>query len=104
MSRNQLLCDAMKIPVSELIVKYMERLGIEFVFGMPGAHIQPVYDSLYHSSVKTVLAKHEQGAAFMACGCARAASAQMSRMRRPTRRLVYPAREPPRFARIGCLT
>jgi len=62
----------MKIPVSELIVKYMERLGIEFVFGMPGAHIQPVYDSLYHSTVKTVLAKHEQGAAFMACGCARA--------------------------------
>jgi acetolactate synthase I/II/III large subunit len=72
MSRNQLLCDAMKIPVSELIVKYMERLGIEFVFGMPGAHIQPVYDSLFHSSMKTVLAKHEQGAAFMACGCARA--------------------------------
>jgi acetolactate synthase-1/2/3 large subunit len=62
----------MKIPVSELIVKYMERLGIEFIFGMPGAHIQPVYDSLYHSSIKTVLAKHEQGAAFMACGCARA--------------------------------
>jgi len=72
MSRNPKLCGAMKIPVSELIVKYMERLGIEFVFGMPGAHIQPVYDSLYHSSVKTVLAKHEQGAAFMACGCARA--------------------------------
>jgi len=62
----------MKIPVSELIVKYMERLGIEFIFGMPGAHIQPVYDSLYHSSIKTVLAKHEQGAAFMACGCQRA--------------------------------
>ncbi|MEN8207045.1 MAG: thiamine pyrophosphate-binding protein [Pseudomonadota bacterium] len=62
----------MKIPVSELIVKYMERLGIEYIFGMPGAHIQPVYDSLYHSSVKSVLAKHEQGAAFMACGCARA--------------------------------
>jgi acetolactate synthase-1/2/3 large subunit len=62
----------MKIPVSELIVKYMERLGIEFIFGMPGAHIQPVYDSLYHSRIKTVLAKHEQGAAFMACGCARA--------------------------------
>ena len=61
----------MQIPVSELIVKYMERLGIEFIFGMPGAHILPVYDSLYHSSVQSVLAKHEQGAAFMACGCAR---------------------------------
>ena len=62
----------MKIPVSELIVKYMEKIGIEFIFGMPGAHILPVYDSLYQSSVKSVLAKHEQGAAFMACGCARA--------------------------------
>ena len=72
MSRLQKRGEAMKIPVSELIVRYMERLGIEYIFGMPGAHIQPVYDSLYHSSVKSVLAKHEQGAAFMACGCARA--------------------------------
>jgi acetolactate synthase-1/2/3 large subunit len=62
----------MKIQVSELIVKYLEQLGIEYIFGMPGAHILPVYDSLYHSSVKTVLAKHEQGASFMASGCARA--------------------------------
>ena len=62
----------MKIKVSELIVKYIERLGIETIFGMPGAHILPVYDSLYDSSVKTILAKHEQGAAFMAGGCARA--------------------------------
>ena len=72
MSRLQSRCEAMKIPVSELIVRYMEKLGIEYIFGMPGAHIQPVYDSLYHSSIKSVLAKHEQGAAFMACGCARA--------------------------------
>lgn len=62
----------MKIQVSELIVRYLERLGIEYIFGMPGAHILPVYDSLYHSGVKTVLAKHEQGASFMACGYARA--------------------------------
>ena len=63
----------MKIPVSELLVRYMERLGIETIFGMPGVHILPVYDSLYSSSVNSVLAKHEQGAAFMACGYARAA-------------------------------
>jgi len=62
----------MKIKVSELIVKYLERLGVEHIFGMPGAHILPVYDSLYHSNIKSVLAKHEQGAAFMAGGCARA--------------------------------
>jgi acetolactate synthase-1/2/3 large subunit len=62
----------MKIQVSELVVRYLEKLGIKYIFGMPGAHILPVYDSLYNSGVKTVLAKHEQGAAFMACGYARA--------------------------------
>ena len=50
----------------------MERLDIKYIFGMPGAHILPVYDSLYDSSIKTILAKHEQGAAFMAGGYARA--------------------------------
>ena len=62
----------MKIPVSELIVRFMERLGIECIFGMPGAHILPVYDSLYDSNIKTILAKHEQGASFMAGGYVRA--------------------------------
>ena len=62
----------MKITVSELIVKYMERLGIEYIFGMPGAHILPVYDSLYDSSINTILVKHEQGASFMAGGYNRA--------------------------------
>ena len=63
----------MKIAVSELIVRFIERLGIEHIFGMPGAHILPVYDSLRDSAVSTILAKHEQGAAFMAGGYARAA-------------------------------
>ncbi len=62
----------MKITVSELLVRFMERLGIDHIFGMPGAHILPVYDSLYHSSIKSVLAKHEQGASFMASGYVRA--------------------------------
>jgi acetolactate synthase-1/2/3 large subunit len=64
--------DLMQVKVSELIVKYMERLGIEHVFGMPGAHILPVYDSLYDSGIEAVLAKHEQGASFMAGGYIRA--------------------------------
>jgi acetolactate synthase-1/2/3 large subunit len=62
----------MKIPVSELLVRYMEHLGIEYIFGIPGAHILPVYDSLFASNIKSVLVKHEQGAAFMAGGYARA--------------------------------
>ncbi len=57
--------------VSQLIVRYLERLGIDTVFGMPGAHILPIYDALRDSPIRTVLAKHEQGAAFMAGGHAR---------------------------------
>lgn len=62
----------LEIPVSELIVGFMQRLGVECLFGMPGAHILPVYDALYASRIRCVLAKHEQGAAFMAGGFARA--------------------------------
>lgn len=61
----------MKITVAELVVEFMQRLGIETLFGIPGAHVLPIYDRLYDSSIKTVLAKHEQGAAFMAGGYAR---------------------------------
>ncbi len=61
----------MKITVSELIVKYLERLGIEVIFGMPGAHVLPIYDQLRASRVSSILVKHEQGAAFMAGGYAR---------------------------------
>jgi acetolactate synthase-1/2/3 large subunit len=61
----------MNISVSELIVRYLERLGIDTIFGMPGAHVLPIYDRLHDSGVKSVLVKHEQGAAFMAGGYAR---------------------------------
>jgi len=61
----------MKVTVSDLIVRFVERLGIKYIFGMPGAHVLPIYDALYGSAVKTVLVKHEQGASFMAGGYAR---------------------------------
>jgi len=62
----------MPITVAALLVRFMERLGIRTVYGMPGSHILPVYDALHDSPIRTVLAKHEQGAAFMACGESRA--------------------------------
>lgn len=61
----------MDITVSSLIVRYLERLGTEYVFGIPGAHILPIYNALYDSGIKSVLTKHEQGASFMAGGYAR---------------------------------
>lgn len=63
----------MNITVSELIVRYLERLGIDHIFGMPGGHVLPIYDRLHDSSIRSVLVKHEQGAAFMAGGYARLA-------------------------------
>ncbi|MEW6108140.1 MAG: thiamine pyrophosphate-binding protein [Nitrospirota bacterium] len=60
----------MNIKVSEFIVKYLERLGTEYVFGIPGAHILPVYDAMYDTKINPVLTKHEQGASFMAGGYA----------------------------------
>ncbi|MDP2751102.1 MAG: thiamine pyrophosphate-binding protein [Rhodocyclaceae bacterium] len=62
----------MKITIAELIVRFMERLKITCVFGMPGAHILPVYDQLRSSSIRTFLVKHEQGASFMSSGFYRA--------------------------------
>ncbi|MDH4232625.1 MAG: thiamine pyrophosphate-binding protein [Nitrospirota bacterium] len=61
----------MNIKVSELIVKYLGKLGAKHVFGIPGAHILPLYDAMYRSQITSVLPKHEQGAAFMAGGYAR---------------------------------
>jgi acetolactate synthase I/II/III large subunit len=61
----------MKIQVSELIVRFLEQLGVKSIFGIPGSHILPVYDGLYDSSIQSVLVKHEQAAAFMAGAHAR---------------------------------
>ena len=36
----------MNISVSELIVRYLERLGIDHIFGVPGGHVLPIYDRL----------------------------------------------------------
>ena len=61
----------MKIQVSQLLVKFLENLGVHSIFGIPGSHILPVYDAIYDSSLQSVLVKHEQAAAFMAGGHAR---------------------------------
>ncbi len=61
----------MKIQVSQVLVRFLEKLDVQCIFGIPGSHILPVYDGLYDSSIRSVLVKHEQAAAFMAGGHAR---------------------------------
>lgn len=56
---------------ARLLVSTLERLGVQVVFGYPGGAIMPVYDALTGSSLKHILVRHEQGAAFAADAYAR---------------------------------
>ena len=58
---------------AQAIVKCLEHAGIEFVFGIPGLYNMPIFDALYrHPTIRVITVRHEQGAAFMADGYARA--------------------------------
>ncbi|HEY9482201.1 MAG TPA: acetolactate synthase large subunit [Micromonosporaceae bacterium] len=54
------------------LVRSLEALGVEVVFGIPGGAILPAYDPLFDSSVRHVLVRHEQGAGHAATGYAQA--------------------------------
>ena len=56
----------------QALVRSLEAHGVTTVFGIPGTHNLAVYDALLDSPIRHVSARHEQGAAFMADGYARA--------------------------------
>ena len=56
---------------AELLVKSLEAQGVEYVFGIPGAKVDKVFDTLLDSKIKTVVCRHEQNAAFIAAGIGR---------------------------------
>ena len=51
---------------SDLMVAALENEGVDRIFGVPGEENLDVVESLRNSSIKLVLTRHEQGAAFMA--------------------------------------
>ncbi len=57
---------------SEAIVESLKAEGVEAIFGLPGGVVIPLYDTLYDADIKHYLVRHEQGAAHMADGYARA--------------------------------
>jgi acetolactate synthase-1/2/3 large subunit len=61
-----------RIKGGQAAIRALERQGVEVVFGIPGVHTLEIYDALVDSSIMHVLARHEQGAGFMADGYARA--------------------------------
>lgn len=57
---------------ADVAIATLEAHGVETVFGVPGVHTLALYDALTRSSIRHILARHEQGAGFMADGYARA--------------------------------
>ena len=62
----------LKFTGAEIIVKLLERQGIDTIAGIPGGANLPLYDALSRSGrIRHILARHEQGAGFIAQGMAR---------------------------------
>jgi acetolactate synthase I/II/III large subunit len=62
----------MQITGAQAVIKSLEALGVEVVFGYPGGAIMPAYDPLIEAELNHVLVRHEQGAVHMAEGYAHA--------------------------------
>lgn len=54
-----------------MILSALEKEGVELIFGFPGGAVLPLYDTLYDSSLKHLLVRHEQAAVHAADGYAR---------------------------------
>jgi acetolactate synthase-1/2/3 large subunit len=56
----------------DLILCLLEKIGVEYVFGIPGGAIEPLYNAMARSErrggIRPVVTRHEAGAAFMADG------------------------------------
>ena len=57
---------------AEAVIEALKREYVSVVFGIPGGSNLPIYDELYDSGIRSILCRHEQSAAHMADGYARA--------------------------------
>jgi acetolactate synthase-1/2/3 large subunit len=62
----------MQMTGAQAVIATLEAEGVDVIFGHPGGAILPAYDPLLDSSMRHVLARHEQGAGHMAEGYAHA--------------------------------
>ncbi len=61
----------MKLSGAEIVIKLLEAENVKYIAGIPGGFNLPIYDALSKSNIKHILARHEQGAAFIAQGISR---------------------------------
>lgn len=62
----------MQRPLGAQISHMLKDRGVDVIFGIPGVHNQEMYRGIEEAGIQHVLARHEQGAGFMADGYARA--------------------------------
>jgi acetolactate synthase-1/2/3 large subunit len=64
-----------EINACDLLIRYLEDMGVEYIFGIPGGAIEPLYNALAKSEkrggIRAITARHETGAVFMADAYAR---------------------------------
>lgn len=60
----------MRMNGAQALIKSLEAVGTEVIFGLPGGAILPAYDPLLDSTIRHILVRHEQGAGHMAEGYA----------------------------------
>ena len=56
----------MKLTGAQIVIKSLERRGIEVIAGIPGGSNLPLYNALEESNIRHILARHEQSAGFIA--------------------------------------
>ena len=66
------MAEADRVTGAQAVMRSLEMLGVDTVFGYPGGAILPAYDPLVDSPITHVLVRHEQGAGHMAEGYAQA--------------------------------
>ena len=66
------MSDPVTRPLGAQISHMLKARGVDVIFGIPGVHNQEMYRGIEEAGITHVLARHEQGAGFMADGYARA--------------------------------
>lgn len=61
----------MRKTAADLFVECLEREGVRYIFGIPGEESLVLLESIRKSSIKFIVTRHEQAAAFMAATCGR---------------------------------
>ncbi|MBK8871473.1 MAG: thiamine pyrophosphate-binding protein [Elusimicrobia bacterium] len=60
------------LPAVQVLLAYLEQEGVDTIFGIPGGPLMPFFEGIFdRGKIRPIIAKHEEGASFMADGYAR---------------------------------